>query len=138
MVLREPIQRRSQYIDYYVRENKVDYNINSPLNTFGYTYPCKGFKKDKYQMRYKIEGTESHEGDHFQFGISYDDKKFIVLKQVIRYCLIDTLNYRMNITEIPNGDIRVLWTWINAIGNREYYMDCADMNITKKIIAIIK
>jgi hypothetical protein len=29
----------------------------------------------------------------------------------------------------PSGLATVFWTWVNAIGNREYYMECADVNI---------
>jgi hypothetical protein len=28
---------------------------------------------------------------------------------------------------VPSGEVTIFWTWINSIGNREYYMECADI-----------
>jgi hypothetical protein len=30
---------------------------------------------------------------------------------------------------MPSGEVTVFWTWVNKIGNREYYMECADISI---------
>lgn len=132
-----PVCRRSKYSSYYVNKNLVDYNIMAPLNIYGYTFPCKGFpegpaittiKSNKVQIN--IEPSNPiHGGGHCQFGITYDSKTFIVLKQVISTCLLNDSKYEMILPKIPNGKLTIFWTSINAIGNREYYMDCADVEV---------
>jgi len=143
-----PICRRSKHSSYYVDKNLVDYNIMSPLNTYGYTFPCKGFTKGPTISTINSNNVEIiiepkapiHGGGHCQFGISYDDKTFIGLKQVISTCLLNDYKYEMILPKIPNGKLTIFWTYINAIGNREYYMDCADVmidipnNITDNLI----
>ncbi len=143
-----PVCRRSKYSSYYVKKNLVDYNIMAPLNTFGYTYPCKGFPDGPAISTIKSNNLEIniepkapiHGGGHCQFGITYDDKTFIVLKQVIRTCLLKDNKYNIILPSLQNGKTTIFWTYINAIGNREYYMDCADVmidipnNITDNLI----
>ena len=138
MTMKDPAPRKSMFSDYYLSHNKVDYNIVAPLNDNNYSYPCKGFKKgpstktiNTNKIDITIDGNAPHGGGHCQFGISFDNKNFVVLKQVIRTCLIpDGLKYSFNLpVDFPDSNITVFWTWINAIGNREYYMDCADVKI---------
>jgi len=132
-----PVCRRSKYSDYYLSNNLVDYNISSPLETFGYTYPCKGFPEGPVVTEYKTNKIEIilepknpfYGGGHCQFGISYDNKNFIVLKQVIHNCLLTNYKHKFELPDVPNGKLTIFWTWINAVGNRGYYMDCADVNI---------
>ncbi|KAK1760698.1 putative chitin domain 3 protein [Echria macrotheca] len=33
-------------------------------------------------------------------------------------------------TDIPAGNATIAWTWLNKIGNREYYMNCAPVQLT--------
>ena len=40
-----PPSRRNKYSSYYRSRNLVDYNIMAPLNTPGYSFPCKGFPR---------------------------------------------------------------------------------------------
>ena len=138
MAMKDPPPRKSQFSEYYLLNNDVDYDIVAPLNVNNYSYPCKGFKKGpstkiikSNKIDINIYGNAPHNGGHCQFGISFDNKNFVVLKQVIRTCLIpDGLNYSFDLPlDFPDGNIIVFWTWINAIGNREYYMDCADIKI---------
>jgi hypothetical protein len=132
-----PVCRRSKYSSYYVNKNLVDYNIMAPLNTYGYTFPCKGFPEGPAVSTITTDDIEIiidpsppiHGGGHCQFGITYDDKIFIVLRQVISTCLLDDYKYKIKLPQIPNGKVTIFWTSINAIGNREYYMDCADVII---------
>jgi hypothetical protein len=140
MFMKYPFARRSKYSDYYVQNNLIDYNLDAPLYTqdFGFTFPCKGFPTgpttltiQTNKINIEIAGTAPHEGGHCQFGISYDNKNFIVLKQVIGTCLKNNeRNYMIDLPlSLPNDNFIIFWTWINAIGNREYYMDCADIRI---------
>ena len=138
--MKYPVCRRSQYSPYYLDKDLVDYNIMAPLNTYGYKFPCKGFPKGppvdtitSNKVKINIETPlPMHGGGHCQFGISYGDKTFIVLRQVISSCLLNDSKYEMTLPSIPNGKVTIFWTYINAIGNREYYMDCADVIIDIK------
>jgi len=107
----------------------------APLNTEGYSFPCKGFPKgpvthtfDSLDVSVTLEGTVTHGGGHCQFGISFDDSTFIVLKTVIRNCLLDGMSFQFSLpSTLPKNQFTLFWTWVNAIGNREYYMECADV-----------
>ena len=137
VMMNTPPSRKSKYSEYYVNNNLVDYNIMAPLNTPGYSFPCKGFSKGPSTAKIysntisvTLEGSAIHGGGHCQFGISYDDVNYIVLKSVIRTCLIDGMSYDIQLPDnIPSGDVTFFWSWVNAIGNREYYMECADVSI---------
>ena len=130
-----PPSRRNKYSDYYLTNHLVDYNIMAPLNTNGYTFPCKGFPVgpptqifNSNTITITLEGSAIHGGGHCQFGITYDDTHFLVLKTVIRNCLLDTMTYQFTLpSNTPSGNLTLFWTWVNAIGNREYYMECADI-----------
>jgi len=45
--------------------------------------------------------------------------------------MLQGLNFNVPVpASAPNGEAIFAWTWINAVGNREYYMNCADVIIT--------
>jgi len=45
--------------------------------------------------------------------------------------MIDSLTYPVTFPKnIPNGKAVFYWAWINRLGNREYYANCADIIIT--------
>lgn len=137
MFMSNPPSRRNKYSSYYLSNSLVDYNIMAPLNVAPYIFPCKGFEKgpstatiNSNSVSITLEGTAIHGGGHCQFGISYNDKDFLVLKTVLYTCLLDSLTYTFDLPfDIPSGRVTVFWTWINKIGNREYYMECADVNV---------
>jgi hypothetical protein len=132
-----PPSRRNKYSSFYRSRNLVDYNIMAPLNTPGYRFPCKGFPKgpptaifNSNVIPITFEGSATHGGGHCQFGITYDDNTFVVLKTVMRTCLIEGMSYQLVLpSNIPSGDVTLFWTWVNRIGGREYYMECADISI---------
>ncbi|RKP09114.1 hypothetical protein THASP1DRAFT_29103 [Thamnocephalis sphaerospora] len=82
------------------------------------------------------EGGEinRHSGGHCQFALSYDDKTFVVLKDVLQTCMLGPLKYTIPIpANAPAADRATFaWTWINAVGDRQYYMNCADVKIVNK------
>jgi len=127
-----PPSRRSKYSEYYVTSGLVNYNLNSPLNVAPdyFTFPCKGFSKGPSTVTYNgrtvmltLEGTATHGGGHCQFGVSYDNVNFVVLKTVMGSCLIEGMSYTFDLPDdIPSGELIVFWSWVNRIGNREYYM----------------
>ncbi|KAJ2388910.1 hypothetical protein GGI05_003653, partial [Coemansia sp. RSA 2603] len=75
------------------------------------------------------------------FSLSYDGgKTFVVVHEELQYCFFGApsggnsatiLDYTFNLpTDLPSSDKAVFaWTWVNAIGNREFYMNCADIAI---------
>lgn len=134
--MRFPPPRRSKYSQYYLQNNLVDYNLMAPINA-GYSYPCKGYAKGPSTttingniINIQLEGSAIHGGGHCQFGITTNDNDFLVLNTIIRNCLLSGMSYSIQLpNDFPNTEITVFWTWVNAIGNREYYMDCADITI---------
>jgi hypothetical protein len=134
-----PPSRRNQLSEYYSSIGLVNYDLRSPLGVPPdfFTFPCKGFPKgpsvvtfDTNEIKVTLEGTAVHGGGHCQFGISYDDRNFVVLKTVLTNCLLDSMSYSFQIPEDTRGKgVTVFWTWINRIGNREYYMECTDVTV---------
>ena len=134
-----PPSRRNQLSKYYLDSGLVNYNLRSPLLVTDdhFTFPCKGFPKgpsvatfNDSKLTVTLEGTAVHGGGHCQFGVSYDDKTFVVLRTVIANCLLDTKSYSFDLPQnSKGGGMTIFWTWINRIGNREYYMECADVNV---------
>ncbi|KAJ2080073.1 hypothetical protein H4R24_003344 [Coemansia sp. RSA 988] len=85
----------------------------------------------------------SHSGGHCEFSVSYDGgKTFVVIHQELRYCFVgkkpasitnevSVFSYTFDLPkDLPSSDKAVFaWTWVNASGNREFYMNCADVSI---------
>ncbi|KAJ1931169.1 hypothetical protein FBU59_006808, partial [Linderina macrospora] len=88
------------------------------------------------------QGGAAHGGGHCEFSLSYDGgKTFVVIHQELKYCFVGSASnsntaginsYTFNLpSELPGTDHAVFaWSWVNAIGNREFYMDCADVSIS--------
>lgn len=135
--MQSPPSRRNKYSNYYLSSGNVDYNIMAPLNTPGYVFPCKGFPKGPSTATFTsrsipivLEGTATHEGGHCQFGITYDGNTFLVLETIRSNCLLNGLSFTLNLPQnIPDGEVTLFWSWVNKIGNREYYMECADITL---------
>jgi hypothetical protein len=133
-----PPSRRNKYSEYYFKNDLVDYNLMAPLNTPGYSFPCKGYLNgpataiiNSDNINVQLEGSVFHNGGHCQFGVSYDDSTFVVLKTIQTNCLTGTgLNINVPLTNV-SGNVTFFWTWINSIGNREYYMECADIFVNQ-------
>ncbi|KAJ2846757.1 hypothetical protein IWW36_004194 [Coemansia brasiliensis] len=80
-------------------------------------------------------GGATHGGGHCQYSLSYDGgKTFVVLHQVLGKCFGQDDSQR-DVTftlpkDLPSSDKAVFaWSWVNAVGNREFYMNCADVSI---------
>ncbi|KJX97568.1 hypothetical protein TI39_contig481g00037 [Zymoseptoria brevis] len=123
-------------------ENKIDYSMTSPLKNDGSDFPCKGYQNDRpfvptasytagqtYNMT--LAGTATHEGGSCQLSLSYDNgATFKVIKSMIGGCpLIDTYDFTIP-SYAPAGNALFAWTWQNRVGNREMYMNCAEVSIT--------
>lgn len=120
----------------------IDYNYAAPLNPDGSDYPCKGYQKEManektvatygagstYEMT--LTGSATHSGGSCQISLSYDNgNTFKVIKSMIGGCpLKETYNFTIP-PSAPSGDALIAWTWANEIGNREFYMNCALVEI---------
>ncbi|KAK3813154.1 MAG: hypothetical protein J3Q66DRAFT_347537 [Benniella sp.] len=123
-----------------------DYNINTPIGKHGSKdFPlCKNTYVQNQrtvvragkslQTTYSVGA--SHGGGHCQWALSYDGgKTWAVVHTVIRECLKNISNgqpYSVSVPipkNAPNGKATFMWLWNNAIGNRELYSNCADIEI---------
>ncbi|KAI1302431.1 hypothetical protein EDD11_005622 [Mortierella claussenii] len=124
----------------------IDYDINSPIGTHSrqdqplckHTVPFT--KRQVYKAGETINTAysvgASHGGGHCQYALSYDDgKTWVVIKTVIRDCFKDVTSssgYTVPVqipAGAPSGKATFMWLWNNAIGNRELYSNCADIEI---------
>ncbi|KAK4155965.1 hypothetical protein C8A00DRAFT_13037 [Chaetomidium leptoderma] len=133
--------------------------INSPLEADGSNYPChlkttggaptQMAKGSKQEMAFT--GSAVHGGGSCQVSLTYDkavtkSSAFKVIHSIQGGCparnttanlepLVDTLEgpdrYEFTIPEdVPSGAATLAWSWVNKIGNREFYMSCAPIEIT--------
>lgn len=120
---------------------KKDYNYAAPLNPDGSNFPCKGYQGDtpirttatyragsNYTMT--LSGSAIHIGGSCQLSLSYDNgATFKVIKSMIGGCPISKA-YDFTIPSFaPIGTALFAWTWLNYEGNREFYMNCAEVEI---------
>ncbi|CAC9889740.1 unnamed protein product [Aureobasidium pullulans] len=120
----------------------IDYSMTAPLFSDGSNFPCKGYQNDRpivpvitysagstYNMT--IAGSAVHGGGSCQLSLSYDNgATFRVIKSMIGGCPL-TSTYDFTIPSYaPNGNALFAWTWQNEQGNREYYMNCAEVAIS--------
>ncbi|KAJ2008238.1 hypothetical protein GGI04_001226 [Coemansia thaxteri] len=139
--MKEPPPRHSQFSKFYMDNDDVDYNMKSPLGPI-VGYPCRNFKAGPVQgtmiaghpFRVQFDGVATHLGGDCQFAVSYDNgTTFAVIWDKVASCFLDTVNgsYDVPVPDtIPaSKKATFAWTWINALGSREYYMNCADVRI---------
>ncbi|KAJ1650255.1 hypothetical protein IWQ61_008895 [Dispira simplex] len=122
----------------------VDYSIKSPIGLVDQVQQpmCKyntPYPKPvaTYQAGSSISvdftpGGAIHGGGHCQFSLSYDGgKTFVVLHTILDKCFSSRLHYDVPIPKDapPSDKVVFAWTWVNAIGNREFYMNCADIAV---------
>ncbi|KAB8232453.1 putative extracellular protein [Aspergillus alliaceus] len=117
-----------------------DYSYTNPLSTSGSDYPCKGYANDEFnsvatyspgqEYDLELQGSATHGGGSCQIGLSYDKGKTIrVIHSILGGCPIEK-KYKFKIpSDAPNGEALLSWTWFNKIGNREMYMNCAQVTI---------
>ncbi|KAI6825924.1 hypothetical protein KC315_g13266 [Hortaea werneckii] len=120
----------------------IDYSMTSPLDADGSNFPCKGYQNDRpihpvvtyaagstYNMT--LAGSATHLGGSCQISLSYDNgATFRVIKSMIGGCPL-TSTYDFTVPSYaPAGEALLAWTWQNHDGNREFYMNCAEVSIT--------
>eukprot|EP00834_Sanchytrium_tribonematis_P004912 NODE_267_length_11298_cov_1.167872.p7 type:complete len:235 gc:universal NODE_267_length_11298_cov_1.167872:6273-5569(-) len=102
-------------------------------------FPCKGLApvdptpiKAGSTIESHIHGTANHGGGICQWSLSYDEgETFVVIHTIDTGCPAPEADYQLPIPlNIPNGKSILLWSWMNEIGNREFYANCADIIVS--------
>ncbi|KAF9996150.1 hypothetical protein BGZ65_008242 [Modicella reniformis] len=144
--LLRPCVRGSPKVDICPSSGPADYDLNSPIGTHdSKNLPLCKHTEEQGQRTIvraggKIETSYSvgaaHGGGHCQWALSYDKgKTWVVVKTLLRDCLKGVSNggaYSVTVPipkTAPNGKATFMWLWNNAIGNREIYSNCADIEI---------
>ncbi|KAJ2720427.1 hypothetical protein GGI07_004614 [Coemansia sp. Benny D115] len=113
-----------------------DYNGSKPFKT-----PSAEWSPGQ-TVDVEFHGSAAHSGGHSEFSVSYDNgATFAVIHQELKYMFFGTptqvtnrpkkLKYSIKLpNDLPGADNAVFaWTWVNASGNREFYMNCVDVKI---------
>ncbi|KAF2462773.1 uncharacterized protein BDR25DRAFT_347618 [Lindgomyces ingoldianus] len=133
---------------------------NAPLDPNGADFPCKfptGYKivqmnnwKAGETQTVRFMGSAVHGGGSCQFSITTDKEptkqsQWKVIHSVIGGC---PSNVEGNLTpetplgtgantfpvtmpkDTPNGQYTFSWSWLNKVGNREYYQNCAPIMVS--------
>ncbi|EGS23085.1 uncharacterized protein CTHT_0015740 [Thermochaetoides thermophila DSM 1495] len=143
MEIRYPPPFRSKFNKF---ATDIDYTNTAPLAADGSNYPCKGYHVDMgtaagevvdtwapgARVNFTVEGSAPHGGGSCQVSLSYDGgKTFTVIHSIIGDCP-NSKFYEYNIPDdAPEGVAIWAWTWNNQIGNREQYMNCAAVRISR-------
>ncbi|KAH8590998.1 hypothetical protein B0O99DRAFT_281018 [Bisporella sp. PMI_857] len=136
-----------------------DQNLsNGPLAADGSDFPCKSSSytggttttlTPGSSQPLDFTGTAVHGGGSCQISITYDavpnkQSTWKVLHSYISGCPAEgtnenvgndaskprPFNYPFEIDErLPAGKATLAWSWINKIGNREFYMNCAPVEV---------
>ncbi|KAL4806744.1 hypothetical protein BDV18DRAFT_138146 [Aspergillus unguis] len=117
-----------------------DYSYTNPLSTSGSDYPCKGYADDPFnsvatytpgsEYELELQGSAVHGGGSCQIALSYDKgESFHVIHSMLGGCPI-TKSYKFTVpADAPTGEALLSWSWFNKVGNREMYMNCAQVTI---------
>ncbi|KAJ1718636.1 hypothetical protein LPJ61_006535, partial [Coemansia biformis] len=131
-----------------------DYSLKTPLSSSnGGSKPlCKYTKAwpqpvaswtagQSVTVTFQKDGA-GHGGGHCQFSMSYDGgKTFVVIHEELEHCFFNgpstsnqpqVFQYTFNLPQaLPASNSAIFsWSWVNAMGNREFYMNCADVTIS--------
>ncbi|RKP36405.1 hypothetical protein BJ085DRAFT_2703, partial [Dimargaris cristalligena] len=124
-----------------------DYSLKSPISTDGvpnaplchhttpYSSPVATYKAGESIPVKFAEGGATHGGGHCEFSLSYDGgETFVAIQTILKTCFTEGLTFSVPIPEdAPSSDKVVFaWSWVNAVGNREFYMTCSDIAIEGK------
>ncbi|KAM0683376.1 hypothetical protein MDAP_001797 [Mitosporidium daphniae] len=115
----------------------VDYDLMAPLKEM---VMCKGKPPGSPVASFNpgdtvnvsFTGSARHHGGLCQFALSYDHDIHFYLIAEYRYgCPDSSYTWPVKIPDDapPCSKCTFSWAWVNAVGNREYYMDCADITI---------
>ncbi|KAE8337317.1 hypothetical protein BDV24DRAFT_154499 [Aspergillus arachidicola] len=121
--------------------SNIDYDNTSPLEPDGSNFPCRGHHKTTQwrtvanytagQADYmKLAPGNNHHGGSCQISLSYDNgETFRVIESYMGGCPLK-LEWDFEIPSFaPSGKALFAWSWFNIEGNREMYMNCAQVEI---------
>ncbi|KAI6244632.1 hypothetical protein HI914_07366 [Erysiphe necator] len=142
-----PAPFRSRY-NPHIAAGTADFSMTSPLKSDGSDFPCKGYHRDMKDTagagapvatwnagstyNYTIVGGAAHNGGSCQAALSYDNgATFKVIHSYIGDCpIMNTGNFDFTVpSDAKSGNAIFAWSWLNQVGNREYYMNCASVQI---------
>lgn len=122
---------------------------NSPLDPSGSDYPCHMTTVDTSTgpsndwavgstQTLSFSGSAVHGGGSCQIAITTDktptkDSKFKVIHSIEGGCpgVGGPATFDFKVPDmLPDGDLVMAWTWFNKIGNREIYMNCANVKVS--------
>ncbi|KXN67308.1 hypothetical protein CONCODRAFT_28559, partial [Conidiobolus coronatus NRRL 28638] len=141
MLMQTPPARWSRFNQDYVKAGKVDVDLHAPMSGpsgMRLPFPCGRAKGPIGQtltagqpVKWSLAGGATHNGGHCEISLSYDDKTFVSIQTILGNCMKNgQLDYEVTIpANAPSGPATFAWTWVNWSGNREYYMNCADVMI---------
>ncbi|RKP34159.1 hypothetical protein BJ085DRAFT_8396, partial [Dimargaris cristalligena] len=123
-----------------------DYSLSSPIGSGGSTafpicHHTEPYAKPvaTYSAGGSIDvvftGGAIHNGGHCEFSLSYDGgNTFVVIQTILKTCFLSGTSFSVPIpSSAPSSDKVVFaWSWVNASGNREFYMTCSDIAINGK------
>lgn len=131
-----PAPIKSKYNRFYDYMN-VDYSYNDPLGR----YPCKGYHAEERKISVEtfeagktytlsLMGKAMHHGGSCQLSLSYDNgASFTVIKSIIGGCPLE-LDYEFELPQsAPQGQALFAWSWISRSGNRDFYHNCAWIDV---------
>lgn len=117
-----------------------DYSYTNPLSTDGSDYPCKGYAHDTFNSvatytpgstyDLELQGSATHGGGSCQIALSYDTgETWKVIHTMLGGCPLPK-KYEFTIpSDAQTGEALLAWSWFNKVGNREMYMNCAQVTI---------
>jgi hypothetical protein len=134
-----------------------DDDLNAPVDTTGANFPCKNPKYDRTGVTNMVKGTDQklsfigsavHGGGSCQISLTTDleptkQSSWKVIHSIAGGCPFDgagnlpadpngngaaQFNFQIP-AEVPAGKYVLAWTWMNRIGNREFYMNCAPVDV---------
>ncbi|KAL4985098.1 hypothetical protein BDW68DRAFT_165752 [Aspergillus falconensis] len=122
-----------------------------PCQNVGYTVTTENHVTKGQPFNVEFQGSATHGGGSCQFSITSDraptkDTKWSVIKSIEGGCMDESEgnenqnggsamknSFSPSITipdSFEDGQYTFAWTWINRIGNREFYMNCAPITLS--------
>jgi hypothetical protein len=132
MNLASPLPRGHRHLGHVTN---IDYSLSSPASA-----PCQGKPPAPPEqtihagtvLRTRYEGGAAHGGGHCQYALSYDHgATWLTIHTIVERCLVGTVEHDVPLPAglPPSDHAHLAWTWVNRVGNREYYWNCVDVRV---------
>ncbi|KAJ1967693.1 hypothetical protein IWQ62_001698 [Dispira parvispora] len=121
---------------------KPNFDLTSPIGSGGrpafpichhtepYPSPVATYQAGS-SITVTFETSATHNGGNCEFSLSYDGgKTFVAIQTIMKTCFLNGKTFNVPIPkDAPSGKAVFAWSWVNATGNREFYMTCSDIEI---------